>query len=95
MVGGLLLQTTRHTVVRSCQQRFSNFVTRCTYQQAVYDTATGQEIVQVEVVDGLIPYGVDAVFLPTSSEYNAALAVGKCSDVNTTSQQAVCSCPPP
>lgn len=84
VVGGLLLQTTRHTVVRSCQQRFSKFVTQCTYQQAVYDAATGQELVKVDVVDGLVPYGVDAVFLPTSSEYNAALAVGEYTDVNPT-----------
>lgn len=84
VVGGLLLQTTRHTVVRSCQQRFSKFVTQCTYQQAVYDAATGQQLVQVDVVDALVPYGVDAVFLPTSSEYNAALAVGEFADVNST-----------
>ena len=78
MVGGLLLHTTRHTVVRSCNQRFSKFVTSCTEQQTVYDAETGEEVVQVDVVEGLTPYGVDAVFLPTSTEYNAALAVGEC-----------------
>lgn len=84
----MLLQTTRHTIVRSCNQRFSKFVTSCTEQQTVYDAETGEEVVQVDVVEGLTPYGVDAVFLPTSTEYNAALAVGECIGVSITVQLA-------
>ena len=78
MVGGLLLQTTRNSIVKSCQQRFSKFVTRCTYTQQVYDLDTGKEVVEANVTDGLLPYGVDAVFLSTASEYDASLSVGKC-----------------
>lgn len=78
VVGGLLLQTTRHTVVKSCEKRFSKFLTTCIEQQTVYDAETGEEVVQADVVQGLAPYGVDAVFLAASTEYNENLAVGKC-----------------
>ena len=78
VVGGLLLQSTRHTVVKSCEQRFSKFLTTCTEQQTVYDAETGKAVVQPLVVEGLAPYGVDAVFLATSVQYNEDLAVGKC-----------------
>lgn len=77
-MGGLLLHTTRHTVVKSCGHRFSKFLTACTAQQAVYDAETGKEVVQADVVEGLAPYGVDAVFLASSMEYSAGLAVGEC-----------------
>lgn len=77
VVGGLLLQTTRHTVVKSCHHRFSKFVTTCTEQQTVYDTETGKEVIQADVVEGLAPYGVDAVFLAASTEYNEDLTVGE------------------
>lgn len=83
VVGGLLLQTTRHTVVRSCGHRFSKFLTACTAQQAVFDAETGEEVVQADVVEGLAPYGVDAVFLASSMEYNADLAVGECIQANS------------
>ena len=82
VVGGLLLQTTRHTVVKSCGHRFSKFQTVCTAQQAVYDAETGKEVVQADVVEGLAPYGVDAVFLASSTEYKADLAVGECIQAN-------------
>ena len=77
VVGGLLLQTTRNSIVKSCQQRFSKFETRCTYTQRVYDAETGDEVFEANVTDGLAPYGVDAVFLSTSSEYDASLSVGR------------------
>ena len=79
VVGGLLLQTTRHTVVKSCGHRFSKFQTACAAQQTVYDAETGEEVVQADVVEGLAPYGVDAVLLASFMEYNADLAVGECS----------------
>ena len=82
VIGGLLLQTTRHTVVKNCEQRFSSFLTTCTQQQTVYDTETGEAVVQADVVEGLAPYGVDAVFLATSTEYNNDLAVGECIQAN-------------
>lgn len=78
VIGGLLLQTSRHTVVKKCEQRFSSFLTTCTQQQTVYDTETGEAVVQADVVEGLAPYGVDAVFLASSSEYSNDLAVGEC-----------------
>lgn len=57
----------------------------------MYDAETGQKLAQVDAVDGLMPYGVDAVFLPTSSEYDAALAVGKRAGVTATVQRASCN----
>ena len=82
MVGGLLLQTTRHTVVKSCDHRFSKFLTTCTKQQTIYDAETGKEVSQADVVEGLAPYGVDAVFLASSSEYDEDLVVGECLRAN-------------
>ncbi len=77
VVGGLLLQTTRKTVTKSCGDRFSKFLTACTETAVIYDADTGEVVVQPTTTGGLLPYGVDAVFLESSSEYDASLSVGQ------------------
>ena len=83
LVGGLLLHTTRNTYTKSCGRKFSKFVTSCTYNHTLYDDATGEVVVLPTTTGGLLPYGVDAFFLETSSTYDASLTVCKppcCSD---------------
>ena len=78
MVGGLLMQTTQHTVTTNCDRRFSKFQTKCTYTATVYDDATGEVVVNpVASTGGLSPYGVDAVFLQDSSVYDSSLSIGQ------------------
>ncbi len=77
VVAGVLLQTTRRLVTRSCIQRFDKFTTVCTEQQVVYDVDTGQAVVVPRSSGGSAPYGVDAVFLTASSAYDDTAVVGE------------------
>ena len=77
MVAGVLLQTTRNSVTHACNQRFDKFTTLCTEQKVVYDEDTGEAVVVTTTSGGLLPYGVDAVFLADSSAYDDTVAVGK------------------
>ena len=76
-MGGLLLQSTRRTVTKSCDRRFAKFTTACTDTAVIYDAATGQVVVQANTTGGLLPYGVDAVFLQTSTVYDVSLNKGQ------------------
>lgn len=76
-MAGVLLQTTRNTVTHACNQRFDKFTTLCTEQKVVYDEDTGEAVLVTTTSGGLLPYGVDAVFLTDSSAYDDTLAVGK------------------
>ena len=77
VVGGLLLQTTQNTVTKSCEPRFAKFSTACTFTAVVYNADTGETVVEPTTTGGLLPYGVDAVFLQSSSVYDASLSVGQ------------------
>ena len=77
VIGGLLLQTTQQTVTQDCNGRFSKFKTACTFDGVVYDEATGEVVIQPASSGGLEPYGVDAVFLESSSVYDSSLSVGE------------------
>ena len=77
-MGGLLLHTTRNTVTKSCGHRFSKYLTQCTDDTVIYDASTGDVVVLATTTGGLLPYGVDAVFLESSSAYNSSLSVGTC-----------------
>ena len=76
-MGGLLLQTTRKSVTKSCSGRFAKFTTACTDASVIYDEVTGDVVVQPITTGGLLPYGVDAVFLQSSSAYDASLSTGQ------------------
>ena len=78
VVGGLLLHTTRNTVTKSCDHRFSKYLTQCTDDTVIYDASTGDVVVLATTTGGLLPYGVDAVFLESSSAYDSSLSVGTC-----------------
>ena len=75
LVGGLLLHTTRNTHTKSCNSKFSKFRTSCSYNHTLYDAATGKVVVLPTTTGGLLPYGVDTFFLPTSSTYDSQLVV--------------------
>lgn len=77
MVGGLLLQTTRKSVTKSCGGRFAKFTTACSDTSVIYDEVTGDVVVQPATTGGLLPYGVDAVFLESSSAYDVTLSTGQ------------------
>ncbi|KAL0024068.1 hypothetical protein WJX79_002467 [Trebouxia sp. C0005] len=84
VVGGLLLQSTRKTVTKSCNRRFAKFTLDCTDTAVIYDAATGEVVVQANTTGGLLPYGVDAVFLQTSSVYDASLSKADFYNVSST-----------
>ena len=77
IVAGALLQTTRNAVTHACNRRFDKFTTLCTEQKVVYDEDTGEAVVVSTTSGGLLPYGVDAVFLADSSAYDDTLTVGE------------------
>ena len=77
LLGGLLLHTTRNTVTKSCHDKFSKFLTSCTYNHTLYDKSTGQVVVLATTSGGLAPYGVNPFFLESSFTYDASLAVCK------------------
>lgn len=77
VVAGVLVQTQRNTVGRTCQRRFDKFSTKCTEQSVVYDGATGEAVAVATTSGGLQPYGVDAVFLANSAAYDSKLATGE------------------
>ena len=83
MLGGLLLHTTRNTVTKACDKKFDKFVTSCTYNQTLYDEATGEVVVFPMTTGGLDPYGVDPVFLDGSAVRDSSLLVGEqeCNDI--------------
>ena len=76
LLGGLLLHTTRKIVTKSCHDKFTKFVTSCTYNHTLYDESTGEVVVLATTSGGLAPYGVDTFFLESSSTYDSSLAVG-------------------
>ena len=75
MVGGLLLHSQRNLVTHPCQERFDKFDTLCTEQPVVYDERTAVTVSTTS--GGLMPYGVDAVFLVDSSLYDSTLLEGE------------------
>lgn len=77
VVAGVLLQTLRSSVNHTCKQRFDAFTTVCTEQPIVYDEVTGEAVIVPTSSGGLLPYGVDAVFLADSSACDGTLAVGE------------------
>ena len=77
MVAGVLVHTLRRSVNHACKQRFDKFSTKCTEQAVVYNAATGEPVAVPTTSGGLQPYGVDAVFLADSTEYDSTLNTGE------------------
>ena len=75
VLGGLLLHTIRRLHAPACSSRFSKFVTLCAQQRTIYDSATGLAVSLNATTGGLLPYGIDPIFLPRSPCYDSRLNI--------------------
>lgn len=75
MLGGVLLHTTRRVNAPACNSRFSKFVTLCAQQRTTYDSASGLAVSLNATTGGLLPYGIDPIFLPRSPVYDSHLNI--------------------
>ncbi|KAK9817291.1 hypothetical protein WJX72_012291 [[Myrmecia] bisecta] len=83
-IGGLLLhQTHQAAAAQTCKQRFSGFLTSCAYGALLYDSQSGTAysaadslalLEGTQAASPLQPFGVDPVFLTSSSIYRSDIA---------------------
>ena len=75
ILGGLLLHSTRRPNQHACNNRFDKFTTLCTEQQIVYDEDSGKALPVDAPTGGVLPYGIDPVFLSGSAVYDSSLNI--------------------